>query len=51
MGGGGKGFHEVAILIPSPSGMSVFGVLAAGLLPDLCARGPAQPTRAVTRRR
>ena len=50
-GGGGKGFHEVAILIPSPSGMSVFGVLAVDLLPDLCARGPAQPTRAMPRRR
>ena len=49
--GGGKGFHEEAILIPSPSGMSVFGTLAADLLPDLCARGPAQPTRAVPRQK
>ena len=49
--GGGKGFREEAILIPSPSGMSVFGALAVDLLPDLCARGPAQPTRAVTRQK
>lgn len=34
-----------------PSNMAIFGVLAAGLLPDLHLMGPGQQTRTVPQQR
>ena len=40
-----------AVLMAGPSNMAIFGVLAAGLLPDLHLMGPGQQTRAVPKQR